>query len=68
MHGQKLCLSIDTYCLSPGCTPILASSPDGFDWVWNLEQEGPSEIARHLLLVGYQFKEGGLWPYHSQHT
>lgn len=68
-HGQKLCLSIDTYCLSPGCTPVLASPPDGYDWVWNLEQEGPSEIARHLLLlVGYHFKEGGLWPYYPEHT
>ena len=55
--------------LYPGCTPILASPPDGYDWVWNLDQEGPSEIASHLLLlVGYHFKEGGLWPYHPEHT
>jgi len=68
-HAWTKTLSIDTYCLSPGCTPILASPPDGYDWVWNLNQEGPSEIASHLLLlVGYHFKEGGLWPYHPEHT
>lgn len=35
MHRLKLCLSADSYSLSPGCTPILASSQTVLldDWV-----------------------------------
>lgn len=64
MHRQKLHRSIDSYSLSPGCTPVLASSQMA-PWIWlgltsgPLEQGGPNEMVGRLLLpLGQKFKEG----------
>lgn len=74
MHRQKLCLSVNAIPWAQAVYPPQFYPPDsslsvaGFE-IWNTVTGGTKRDVSHLFLpLGYQFKEGHVWPRRSAHS